>query len=153
MTVCPFCRKSVLEPAGGGYTYEPFDRTGDGDMEPKTTVPARSAGTTKIGPTRAPILAWLVVKSGPGAGTTFNLEDDTEIGRDGRCQIRLNDDFVSRSHARVKLEDGNFIIYDLGAKGGTFVNDRKVQRLLLRDGATIRLGQTMLEFKKTATAR
>jgi pSer/pThr/pTyr-binding forkhead associated (FHA) protein len=121
-------------------------------------VPAASAATTsvaatQIAPPRAPVLAWLVVKSGPGAGDRFDLHEDTEIGRDHRCQIRLNDDYVSRSHARVKFEDGQFVIYDLGATGGTYVNDHRIQRLMLRDGVQIRLGQTVLEFKKTATAR
>jgi pSer/pThr/pTyr-binding forkhead associated (FHA) protein len=90
-----------------------------------------------------------VVKAGPDAGRRLDLEEDTAIGRDSHCRVALNDEYVSRQHARVKLEAGQFFIYDVGSSGGTFVNGSQIQRLMLYDGAEIRVGNTTMEFKKT----
>jgi pSer/pThr/pTyr-binding forkhead associated (FHA) protein len=94
------------------------------------------------------------VREGTDAGQRFDLEEDTEIGRDtDRCQIVLNDDWVSGAHARVKCETGHFFIYDEGSRNGTFVNERKVQRQLLRDGMEVRIGNTVMVFKQASRGR
>src|SRR5262245_49456211 len=42
---------------------------------------------------------------------------------------------VSNHHARITLDgDGAPVVEDLGSRNGTFVNDTRVQRALLRDG-------------------
>ena len=102
-----------------------------------------------LAPRQAGVTGWLMVKSGQDAGRRVDLTDDADIGRDARCLVCLNDEYVSREHARVKLEDGQFFIYDVGSRGGTFVNGRTVQRHMLYDGAEIRVGNTTLEFKRT----
>jgi hypothetical protein len=150
MTVCPYCRQSLFAPVRHD-SYD-FVAGGNGLTDPTTPGPLYSAPTTKIAPSRASVLGWLVVKAGADAGRRLDLSDDNAIGRDAACQITLNDDYVSRQHARVKLEDGQFFIYDVGSSGGTFVNGRQVQRLMLYDGAEIRVGNTTLEFKKIAPA-
>jgi hypothetical protein len=151
MTVCPYCRQSLFAPPHqDNYAYA---SGGDALTDPTTPGPAYSVTTTKIAASRASVLGWLVVKAGTDAGRRLDLSDDNAIGRDSACQISLNDDYVSRQHARVKFEDGQFFIYDVGSSGGTFVNGRQVQRLMLYDGAEIRVGNTTLEFKKTAPAR
>lgn len=139
MAVCPRCRGAV---GAALVTQAP------------SVARERPPAETRVGPSRSPIQAWLVIKSGPNAGSRLDVVEDTEIGRDGRCQIRLKDDeYVSRSHARVKLERGQFYVYDLGGKGGTYVNDKPVRRVMLYDGDLIRLGQTTLEFKRAGGAR
>jgi len=144
---CPYCRRSLaLAPDYG------TGETDYGTANDQPAAPPRPA-TTRVAPPQAPVLGWLVVKAGPNAGKRLDLYEDTEIGRGQSCQIRLDDDYVSRSHARVKCEDGQFFIYDLGSSAGTFVNDRRVQRLMLYDGALIRLGQTTMEFKKIGVGR
>jgi len=109
----------------------------------------------KVKPTRRvqeqPLaMAWLVVSSGPRTGQQFGLiKGRNTIGRDGtRCDIVLDDMTVSAEHARIVFEHGQFVIYDLASLNGTFVNQQRVQRQLLMDGDSIRLGNTVLIFKK-----
>lgn len=156
MMFCPSCaqplaaqtRSSATVAASAGHGGNPG--RDPADSAPRGAVGGRnmSPAPTRMMPSVAPTLGWLVVKAGNQAGQRFDLYDETEIGRDARCQVILDDDYVSRSHARVKLEDGQFVIYDVGSGGGTFVNERRVQRLMLTDGVEIRLGHTTLEFKR-----
>jgi hypothetical protein len=154
MNTCPYCRRSLFEPPADAYGQNVQFGSGGYQMT-DSTIPGTDVAlnTTRIAQPRAAVLGWLVVKAGPDAGRRLDLDEDNAIGRDTRCQITLNDDYVSRQHARVKLESGQFVIYDIGSSTGTFVNGRQVQRLMLYDGAEIRLGNTTMEFKKTAPSR
>ena len=57
---------------------------------------------------------------------------------------------VSRRHARIKLQNGQYSVEDLGSTNGTFVN--RGRRLLpgqphpLREGDEIIVGKTFLRF-------
>lgn len=114
--------------------------------------PAPSAGpltrTSLIGQP-SPVVAWLVVKSGPYAGQQYRLEVSTTLGRDGsRCHFVVDDDAVSKEHAKINFERGQFVIYDLGSTNGTFLNNARIQRQMLMDGDILRLGNTTLVFKR-----
>ena len=71
----------------------------------------------------------------------------TVIGREPTCDIPLDDNAVSRSHAAIELNDSNYFVSDLGSRNGTFVDDRQLRdRCRLRGGELIRLGGTILKF-------
>src|SRR5215207_4402269 len=78
----------------------------------------------------------LVVRSGGGrAGEHFLLEQDsTTVGRSPDCDIFLDDVTVSRRHALLKRDDGQFLIEDQGSLNGTFVNRRRIESGALEDG-------------------
>jgi hypothetical protein len=101
----------------------------------------------------APVLGYIVVRAGPNTGTEFQLATDAQVGRDPSSQIVLADRYVSRRHARLRVENNRFFIYDLNTTGGTWVNDNRVQRRMLYDGDRIRIGQTILEFHPAAARR
>jgi FHA domain len=152
MSVCPFCQVPLSRFAIESSLPSVADlgRTSSvAGIEP--AGPLSAPATTRVSPPTAPVRGWLIVKSGSDAGKCIDLGDDVEIGRDVNSGVKLRDDYVSRQHARVKLEGSQFFIYDAGSRGGTFVNGRQVQRLMLYDGAEIRLGNTTLEFKRTHT--
>ena len=44
-----------------------------------------------------------------------------KLGRGFDCDIRINDISVSRSHAIIKLEKGNFYLQDSNSKFGTLL--------------------------------
>src|SRR5687767_8851637 len=51
------------------------------------------------------------------SGESYNLDSPRlRIGRDVKCQIVMDDLYVSRHHAFITYEDGNFWIEDLGSK-------------------------------------
>ena len=58
----------------------------------------------------------------------------------------LDDDKVSRYHARIYQEGDDFLIEDLKSSTGTWVNRVRVRDAFLKSGSTIRLGNTQLRF-------
>ena len=92
---------------------------------------------------------WLVILTGSGSvGKMFRLEHQLAIGRSPVCQVQVDEDGVSRRHARLELTpEGNVQIVDLDSKNGTFVNGAAVSRETLRDGDKIQVGVgTVLKF-------
>lgn len=94
-----------------------------------------------------PRLAWLVVTSGPSIGKEFRLGEVTTVGRDAALNdVVIDDPAISRQHAKIRLEGGQFVLYDLATDNGTFVNDQRIIRSSLMDGDVIKLGETTLVF-------
>ena len=71
----------------------------------------------------------------------------TLIGRELTCDISLDDNAISRSHAAINLEDFGYSVVDLGSRNGTFVDDKLLRESIrLKGGEHIRLGGTILKF-------
>src|SRR5438309_11213767 len=68
------------------------------------------------------------------------------IGREEGNALRLNDERVSRYHAKVQIEDADIILTDLDSTNGTRVNGSSVQIRRLRPGDQVSIGRTMLLF-------
>jgi two-component system, cell cycle response regulator len=68
------------------------------------------------------------------------------IGRGRRCDIKLDQQSVSRMHARIERRGDEFFIQDLGSMNGTFVDDAAVEGRALTNGALIKVGKTILRF-------
>ena len=117
------------------------------DKDPRTTVhtavslhaPALSVGD--------PSTACLVVIYGADLGKRIALgTTDLECGRSGQTHLPLDDDAVSRRHARFAWTGSSFICTDLGSTNGTYVNDVAVRERTLRDGDQIKIGHTIFKF-------
>jgi signal transduction histidine kinase len=98
------------------------------------------------------ILPCLLVEGGspvdlpPGA--------DVTIGRDEDCALELDDENVSRRHARVWREGNRCFIEDLKSQNGTFVNDQKLEgQRTLADGDVIRMGNQRLRYAQDEVPR
>jgi predicted component of type VI protein secretion system len=68
------------------------------------------------------------------------------IGREEGNLLRLNDERISRFHAKVQQEDGDVILTDLESTNGTRVNGSPIQIRRLRAGDQISVGRSMLLF-------
>ena len=92
--------------------------------------------------------AYLIVLQGSNVGEMYRLEgNETVIGRSANATIRLDDDGVSRRHARVLVDGAEVRIEDLRSSNGTLVNGEQVASRELKDGDKIRLGSTtVLKF-------
>ena len=63
------------------------------------------------------------------------------IGRSPECQITIEDPLVSRQHAKLRIDEHDVFITDLGSRNGVRVNGRPIhQETLLSDGDRIRIG-------------
>lgn len=92
-------------------------------------------------------LAWLVVMSGMSSGQVQRLADITDIGREAQQNdLSIDDPTLSRQHARIRWEQGEFVLYDLVSANGVLVNGELTQRIALHNGDRIVMGQTLFGF-------
>jgi diguanylate cyclase (GGDEF)-like protein len=88
-----------------------------------------------------------IYPTGPAIGSRYRLgEQQRVIGRGDICDIRIDDNSVSRRHAAIEPNDGGYKVIDLGSTNGTFLNDRPVQEGNLRDGDYLRVGKCIYRF-------
>jgi DNA-binding winged helix-turn-helix (wHTH) protein len=73
---------------------------------------------------------------------------DNLIGRDRDAVVWIDDESVSRRHARISIGDAGASIEDLGSKNGTYVGGKKIRgaaRLADRDVVTV--GPAVLKLR------
>jgi predicted component of type VI protein secretion system len=88
-----------------------------------------------------------LVLEGVDKGRVFrDLPIPVTIGREEGNGLRLNDERISRYHAKVQAEDGDIILTDLDSTNGTRVNGAAVQIRRLRPGDQVAIGRSMLLF-------
>lgn len=106
---------------------------------PGTATPSRDSGTGSR------IDLALAVVNPDGTGREIRLgRAPAVIGRDPDCDLILEDERVSRRHARIEVEDGRLVVTDLGSSHGTAIDGVRVDRAEIRRGAELRLGETIL---------
>lgn len=92
----------------------------------------------------------LRIVAGPGLGSEVDLDaDEITIGRAPENGLVINDNNVSRVHARVTVGD-RIIVNDNGSRNGVFVNDKKVEQQPIKPGDRVVIGQTVLELVSDA---
>jgi DNA-binding winged helix-turn-helix (wHTH) protein len=70
------------------------------------------------------------------------------IGRDHSAVVWINDESVSRRHARIVVDEAGATLEDLGSKNGTFLHGRPVhQPTRLEDGDEITLGEVVAPLR------
>lgn len=132
-------------------------------LDPRTPLaesPLRSGATVAVLPVGAPVaggptgdladaVAVATVVEGPDAGTEFPLRSGTNIvGRQRACEVRLNDQMVSRTHARLNVTDHVEVI-DLGSANGVELNGSLVNRQVVAAADRIKVGDTVLTVRIT----
>jgi transcriptional regulator with GAF, ATPase, and Fis domain len=91
--------------------------------------------------------ARLIVLTGPLRGTERPLSEGLlVIGRDLSSDLCIKDRALSRHHCRVVLENGTYVVEDMGSRNGTMVNDRPAEKHILKDGDRIQIGGSLLLF-------
>src|SRR4051812_28940076 len=112
---------------------EPYDKTQTG------IPPAASADKDARTP-------FLIILSGKATvGKMFALDRPVHmLGRSSDCDIYIDDEGVSRHHARLERMPEGFRLVDLGSRNGTFCNGQRIQLWQLRDGDKLQVGSTTI---------
>lgn len=68
------------------------------------------------------------------------------VGRAPEADILLPEAAVSRTHARIRLEQNRWVLTDLGARNGTLVNGEFIQEAVLEHLDEVRIGDAIFKF-------
>src|SRR5438094_368652 len=91
------------------------------------------------------------VIDGIDKGRVFReLDTPVTIGREEGNLLRLNDERVSRYHAKVQVDNGEVILTDLESTNGTRVNGSVITIRRLRPGDRVGVGRSLLLFGNEA---
>ncbi len=93
-------------------------------------------------------MAFLLFKDGQGRDGTVELSPTTAVfvGRGLDCAIRTDDGMVSRRHAQFLMENGRFVVEDLGSANGTHVNGVRIQKQAVNHTDVIQCGSLIVRF-------
>lgn len=89
----------------------------------------------------------LEVVEGKEIGREVPLDRELEVGR-GDVGLKLDDEQVSRHHARIKPTGSGAIVRDVGSTNGTYVNDQPLHgERQVAPGDRIRFGLTVVGLR------
>jgi hypothetical protein len=157
---------SPLAPPAEGEDLEALDRIGPvegGARDPRTTKVSAAAlvepppapreegptlASTAVGPLPPQLEAALEFDDAGGAPCLL-AKTVTVIGRvsSGADLVLPWNAEVSREHAAILFSQGRFFLEDLRSQNGTYVNERRIERVALRSGDRIRIGSQVLVFR------
>lgn len=85
--------------------------------------------------------------TGQSIGRKFRLRSGQILfaGRSSSTDIFLDENLVSRRHAKFAWVTDEVKVQDLGSTNGTFVNGRKVLSATLKSGDKVQIGQTLMK--------
>jgi pSer/pThr/pTyr-binding forkhead associated (FHA) protein len=70
----------------------------------------------------------------------------TTLGRYLENDIVFHEDFLSRNHAEIVLDDGSYVLYDKRSTSGTYVNGKRIDHCVLNSGDLISLANIQMMF-------
>ena len=146
---CPYCleMQQAMMAGGGSVGAVPMPSMGQGTAMLNVSEIGGEKGRGSQDKSRE-VCGWMVALNGQHKGEDFRLRVGKNVlGTAADCDIVLTDKKISRKHATIRYEGGEFQIADLDSSNGTFVNDEKVQKHDLIDNDIIKLGDIEFEFK------
>jgi diguanylate cyclase (GGDEF)-like protein len=91
--------------------------------------------------------ACLVVIYGTDLGRRVPLTRSSfTIGRSSKSDLSIDQESVSRRHARISFNGRSHVIVDMRSKNGTYVNDELVAEKALKHGDQVKVGRSILKF-------
>jgi DNA-binding NtrC family response regulator len=97
-------------------------------------------------------MAYLTVREPGRVALTFDLGEDSVLGREPGSSIVVSNTLVSRRHLRIVRVEGGWELADLGSSRGTFVNGERIAApRRLRDLDQVQAGNVILVFHDQGT--
>ncbi|HEU4732707.1 MAG TPA: sigma 54-interacting transcriptional regulator [Kofleriaceae bacterium] len=88
------------------------------------------------------------ILSGADAGRSIRGDKRSFLlGTHASADVVLADPHASRLHARLDVEDADYVLRDLGSTNGTRVGGTRVREACLEDGAIVEIGATRVRFR------
>lgn len=96
------------------------------------------------------MLARLTIYQPDRPARQFILDEASRylIGRDTACSIQLDDDRLSRRHAKIEFVDRSWWVSDLCSKNGTVINGRPITLCELKDQQWFEIGGLVAYFDR-----
>ena len=114
--------------------------------EPPSLAPA--AGNAGDAGATLRLQAMLVpVEPGDAAAKGHTLAADNSIGRVRENSIQIQHGSVSRQHAILRFTAEGWILEDLEAENGTWVNGERIEKRRLLDGDRVNIGTVRFLFR------
>lgn len=148
--------------AGQGGIYTPETDIGQAGATPMpgAAVPIGASAATGTVVAHRPqgATAWLIGMGGDVGNRRFPLnaseQGTTTFGRaPENSHVVEGGGTISRQHANVRCEHGQFVIRDMGARNPVKVNGKEITRHVLADGDQVELGAARFVFKRAQTGR
>jgi pSer/pThr/pTyr-binding forkhead associated (FHA) protein len=76
--------------------------------------------------------------TGAMAGKLFPIDGTKIVGRDPGCDIIVTGTHVSRRHAELSIRGGQLWVKDLGSSNGSFVNGKRNEEVILKNGDEVK---------------
>ena len=79
---------------------------------------------------------------------SYSVRECAVIGRSKKCDIYINNPYLSKEHAQITFEEGKFYIEDLKSTNGTFLNGKELgtHPVRLKDNDKISFGDISFLF-------
>jgi two-component system cell cycle response regulator len=99
-------------------------------------------------PSRDEFLVVIYAKDKSAQGRRQMLRaSPVRVGRMSDNEIVLDDDAVSRRHARLEKRESGWAVMDVGSRNGTLVNDREISGVAkLAHGDRLKIGYTIFKY-------
>jgi len=91
----------------------------------------------------------IIIRGTPQGHRFFLTQTEMTIGRDPAADISVNDQSISRKHAKVTKQADKVLLTDLGSSNGSFINDKKLapnQTVQLAKEDMIKLGNSIFKY-------
>ena len=94
---------------------------------PAAPPPRVSAPTPPVAESRAVLAVLESMNEGPGKGTKYELRSALgHVGRGAHNDVRLSDESVSETHAKLQKREDGWYVVDMDSTNGTYVGGSRV---------------------------